>query len=139
MPRQILYAYVDGSDLSEVADILDARFEEFVTGRHWIAGRASVVNQRQPDEFTTEAGDLPDWDLGINLELPEPCGEPSAWFENVEAIARFLGTLHGECGRDFVIGIVDRQTFVSQDLFYVSTDSPDLLGLRAIIGVRDGE
>src|SRR5262245_2731354 len=72
MPQHTLYAYVDGADLDGIADALDARFAEFVEGRQWVAGRASVVNQRHGHETCSQPGDLPLWDLGLNLELPHP-------------------------------------------------------------------
>jgi hypothetical protein len=137
MPRHTLYAYVDGADLDDVADMLDSRFAEFVASRHWVAGVASVVNQRHGQETCTQPGDLPLWDLGLNLELPAPDTEPPGWFADVEAVAQFLGALHRECGRDFIIGIADAETGISEDLFDVSTNSPDLGRLRAIIGVGD--
>lgn len=139
MPRHTLYAYVDGADLEDVAENLDARFAEFVASRDWITGSVSVVNQRHGEETCTQPGDLPLWDLGLNLELPNPDTEPPGWFADVEAVARFLGTLHREYGRDFAIGIADGETRITEDLFYVTTDSPDLGKLRAIIGVGEVE
>jgi hypothetical protein len=137
MPRHTLYAYVDGADLGGVAEMLDARFAEFVASRNWVAGSASVVNQRHGEETCTQPGDLPVWDLGLNLSLPDPDAEPPGWFTDVEAVAQFLGALHRECGRDFIIGIADTETGITEDLYDVSTDSPDLGRLRAIIGVGD--
>ena len=136
MRRHTLYAYVDGADLEDVAAVLEARFSEFVASRPWVAG-ASVVNQRHGEETCTQSGDLPLWDLGITLQLPDPGAESPGWFADVEAVAQFLGTLHRECGRDFIIGIADTDTGIADDLFTVSTDSPDLGRLRAIIGVAD--
>ena len=75
--------------------------------------------------------------MGLNLELPDPGTESPGWFADVEAVAQFLGTLHRECGRDFVIGIGNTETGITDDLFDVSTGSPDLARLRAIIGVGD--
>ena len=137
MPRHTLYAYVDGADLEGVADMLEERFAEFVASRNWVAGSCTVVNQRHGEETCTQPGDLPLWDLGLNLELPDPDTEPPGWFADVEAVAQFVGTLHREFGRDFIIGIADAQTHITEDLFDVSTDSPDLGRLRAIIGVGD--
>ncbi len=139
MARHVLYAYTDGADLEDVADLLDARFAEFVDSRDWVSGRVWVVNQRHWNETCAQPGDLPYWDLGLNLELPDPNTEPSGWFADVEAIAVFLGGLHGESGRDFIIGIVDTVTDITEDLFDISTESPELIELRAIIGVNDGE
>src|SRR4029077_9446967 len=96
MPRHILYAYVDGSDIGDMADMLDDRFEELVENRSWTAGSASVVNQRRDPDPTMQPGDLPDWDLGLNMGLPDPGNEPQGWFADVEAIARVLRTLHRE-------------------------------------------
>jgi hypothetical protein len=50
MVRHVLYAYVDGSNLDGIADALDSRFAKFVENRSWVAGRASVVNQKEGDE-----------------------------------------------------------------------------------------
>ena len=137
MPQHTLYAYVDGADLDDVAETLETRFVEFVASRHWIAGEASVVNERYGEETCTQPGDLPLWDLGLNLELPDPGTEPPGWFGDVEAVAQFLGTLHRECGRDFIIGIANTETSITDDLFGVSTALPDLATLRAIIGVGE--
>jgi len=137
MPRHTLYAYVDGADLADVAAMLETRFMEFVASRRWVAGVASVVNQQHGEDTGTQPGDLPLWDLGISLSLPDSGAESPGWFADVEAIAQFLGTLHRESGRDFIIGIADTETGITDDLFTVSTDSPDLGRLRAIIGVAD--
>src|SRR5687767_580552 len=110
MPRHTLYAYVDGADLEDVVGTLDARFAEVVASRDGVAGHASVVNQRHGEETCTHPGDLPLCDLGLNLELPVPDTEPPGWFADVEAVAVFLGALHREVGRDFVIGLADTET-----------------------------
>ena len=135
MPKHTLYAYVDGADLKDVAAMLEARFTEFVASRQWVAGGASAVNQWHGDETCAQPGDLPLWDLGLTLELPDPGTESPGWFADVESVAQFLGTLHHECGRDFIIGIANTETGITDDLLTVSTASPDLGRLRAIIGV----
>ena len=137
MARHTLYAYVDGSDVHDIADALYSRLAQFVDGRQWVAGRASVVNQKRGEETCSRPEDLPLWDLGLTLELPDAETEAPGWFADVEAIARFLGALHNDFCRNFAIGIVDAQTSVIEDLFHVSTGAPDLGRLRAIIGVGD--
>jgi len=132
MPSYALYAYVDGADLEDIAADLETRFAAFINSRDWwIAGAAWVVNQRHGRETTTRPEDLPLWDLGLNLSLPST--ESLVWFRDVEAIAGFLGVLHRECGRDFVIGIGDIKTGNGDDLFYVTTDPPDIIRLRSIV------
>jgi hypothetical protein len=80
MPKHTLYAYVDGADLEDVATQLEARFTEFVASRQWIAGVASVINQRHGRDTCTQPGDLPLWDLGLTLQLPDPGTELSLLF-----------------------------------------------------------
>jgi hypothetical protein len=135
MPRHTLYTYVDGFDLEAIAAALEARLDAFVSGRRWVAGKAWVVNQRYGWETCTQPGDLVPWDLGLNLQLPDPGAEPPGWFADVEMVAQFLGRLHGEFGRDFVMGISDAETGITEDLFHVETASPDLQELRLIVGV----
>ena len=136
MPRHTLFAYVDGSDLDDIADALEARLRAFVEARRWVAGEAWVVNQRlEADASCTEPEDIPSWDLGLNLHLPDPGMEPAGWFADVEAIARFLGNLHGEFGRDFVVGIGDAQTGIAEDLYCIADGSPDLEMLARLLGL----
>jgi hypothetical protein len=135
MSRHTLYAYIDGADLQAVAPVLEARFKAFVSGRRWVADNVRVVNQRHGRESCTQPNDLVPWDLGLNLQLPDPDAEPTGWFADVETVAQFLGELHGEFGRDFVIGIADAETGITEDLFDVSTISPDMGRLRLLLGV----
>src|SRR5262249_7830537 len=138
MPLDTLYAYVDGADIEEIAADLETRFTAFIDSRRWWFGDAAwVVNRRYGRETCTRPEDLPLWDLGLNFSSPPPSPDLPCWFRDVEAIAGFLGALHRECGRDFVIGIANAKTGVSEDLFYVTTDLPDMAELRAIIGVQD--
>jgi hypothetical protein len=62
--------------------------------------------------------------------------EPEGWFTDVEAIARLLGNLHEEFGRDFVIGIADAQTGIAEDLYWIADGSPDLKMLARVIGLH---
>jgi hypothetical protein len=63
-----------------------------------VAGEAWVVNRQLDDEAScTRPEDNPFcWDLGLNLHLPDPGMESAGWFADVEAIARFLGSLRAE-------------------------------------------
>jgi hypothetical protein len=134
MPRHTLFAY--GSDLDDIADALEERLGAFVDRKRWVASEAWVVNQQQEhDESCTQPEDIPGWDLGLNLHLPDPGMEPAGWFADVEAIARFIGTLHEEFGRDFVIGIADNQTGIGEDVYPIGDSSPDLEKLAEISGL----
>ena len=137
MSRHTLYAYVDGSDLIEIAGRLEERFLEFLAVNTWRFNKPHFVNQVHPPDRSMQPGDLPDWDLGLNVELPESGEEPSEWFSDIESIAIFLSGLHATFNRTFVIGIGNNVSGTSEDLFYVSTRVPDLSLLREIIGTKE--
>jgi hypothetical protein len=138
MARHTLYAYAEGNDLHDVAADIEARVERFIRESRWRYGKPWLVNQRRPDDPTLRAGDLPDWDLGLNLDLPDPPQEPEGWFDDVERIATFFTELRSVTGRDFVIGIGDNERGFSEDLFFIDRALPDLGLLRQIIGVGGG-
>ena len=132
-PLHTLYAYVDGADLDDVAEILDARFEQFVSSHPWRCGEAWVVNQQHGQETCTHPDDLPLWDLGLNLPLPDPGTEPADWFSDIEAIVCFLMTLNAETHREFVIGICNSRSQITEDLFLVGSVTPDMQELHAML------
>ncbi|WP_436296946.1 hypothetical protein [Variovorax sp. LjRoot175] len=137
MQRHTLYAYVDGSDLEDVAAPIEERLLVLAAAPGWVTSRPTVVNQKA-NVSGGRPGDLPDWDLGINLALPDPGAEPDGWFGDVERIAGHLAKLHSAFDREFVIGIADNVSGVAEDLFFVESDAPDLDRLRSAIGVRGG-
>jgi hypothetical protein len=136
MPRYTLFAYVEGSDLQGIAEGLEAEFARFVAQSVWTWGKPLVVNQRRDDDPSLGPDDLPDWEVGLNMHLPDPGDEAAGWFADVEQIARFLGRLHAQTGRDFVLGIGDNERGYSEDLFRVDSPQPDLGLLRRMIGVK---
>lgn len=79
----------------------------------------SLVNKRHPPEETSHADDLPDRELGLNLELPDLGPEPAGWSLDVESSARSLGELQATTGRDFVIGIGDHERDYGEELFFI--------------------
>lgn len=136
MPRYLLFAYVDGADLEDVAERLESRFRQFARSRRWIAGHPKIINQRYGKVQLTESGFAELWRLGLTLELAEIGTELPRWFADVVAVARFLGTLHIEFGRTFSLGFVDPETDRTEELFLVATDPSDFGKLPAITGVR---
>ena len=83
MARHILYAYVCGSDLTDIADELLAAFGRFVASRTWVCDEPRPVNQRRADDPSLRPGDLPDWDIGLNITLPDPGHETPGWFSDI--------------------------------------------------------
>ena len=116
---------------------LRADCERLSMGDAGVAGEAWVVNRQLDDEAScTRPEDNPFcWDLGLNLHLPDPGMESAGWFADVEAIARFLGSLRAEFGCDFVIGIGDAETGIAEDLYWIDDGSPDLEKLARIVGL----
>ena len=137
MPRHTLYAYAEGNGLDGIADALEARLGRFVRETNWRHAGPWVVNQRRDDDPSLRAGDLPDWDLGLNMHLPDD--EPPGWFTDVETVVTFLAAVQEEIGRPFVLGVSDNQRGYAEDLpFEIDSRSPDLALLRRIVGVEDG-
>ncbi len=138
MSRHVLYAYVDGSDLHDIESVLLERLSSFINSRQWACTDAKVVNHHgNADDPSLGPDDLPDWDIGLNFALPDPNSETAGWFADVEATAQFLGQLHVDTGRHFVVGIGDTSTDIADDLFFVQSANPDLTKLRQIIGDGD--
>lgn len=135
MPKHTLFAYVDGADLHAVAGSLEGRLNAFAQEGGWRTAPPMVVNQQATSDGL-RAGDMPLWDLGLNLSLPDVGCEPEGWFADVERVARFMGHLHAQFERDFVIGIADNGSGVAEDLMTVDSFVPDIALLREVIGVE---
>jgi hypothetical protein len=134
MAEDTLYFYVDGSDLHEVAPLLRQRLASFLEGRTWVAGEAWLVDQLHPDTEGLQPGDLPDWDLGLNLRFEAPPeARPAGWFDDVAAIVAFLRALSVETGREFVVG-ASFEGSRPEDLFYVDPGPVDLERMRMHLG-----
>lgn len=131
MQKHVLYAYAEGDDFDLVAAQITERLGGLVANREWISGDARVVNQQR------RMGDATDgWDLGINLELPDPEMEPSGWFEDVEEIVITCNELARDWDTPFVIGIYDQKSAVADDLFGLDGGAIDVERLKAIIGIE---
>jgi hypothetical protein len=129
-----LYFYVDGSDLHELAPLLRRRFADFLEARTWVASEAWLVDQLHEDTEGLKPGDLPDWDLGLNLRFAAPPeARPAEWFVDVAAVVAFLRTLSKETGRSFVLG-VSFEGSRPEDLFHVDEGPADLEQMRMHLG-----
>ena len=138
MPSQIFYAYVDGSDLTELEDLLVDRLNAFVRSRTWTCGNVHLVNQKgDPNDPSLGPDDLPDWELGINFTTPNDTESQLNWIDDVEETIAFLAQLHTETDRDFVIGIGDAEQGISQDLMFISSPNPDTAALRRMLGAAN--
>lgn len=135
MARHTLFAYVEGFDLEHVHDRIVESLVGFVDSHAWRVLTPRVVDQRFLGDSGLGPGDLPQWDLGLNVDLPDPGDAPPGWIADVEDVVRCIGRLHVDVERYFVIGLHDHLTGVNEDLFYVNTEKPDLAAMWKILGV----
>jgi len=134
-PSFTLYAFVEGADLDEVEASVERSLQDLVKEGDWRWKTPELVNQRYERTPDMKEGDLPTWELGVLVPLPEVGEEPVGWFVDIERIVLALGRLHAETGRDFVVGLVDNKRHYSEDIFTVDSERPSLEGLRAIVGL----
>ena len=130
--QHVLVAYVDGSDLHDVASLLRSEFQQFIESQHWRTNQVVFVDQvHDPDPDFPDF--LPDWDLGINLGLDHIL-RADGWFGDVEALIRFLERLHAVAGRDFVVFMAFRsRIWLQEHLCFVEGKPIDLNWLREAI------
>jgi hypothetical protein len=130
-----LYFYVDGSDLHEVAPLLRQRLSDFLESRTWVSGEAWLVDQVHEGAEGLKPGDLPDWDLGLNLQLRMPPeSRPAHWFDDVSAIVTLLHALSVETERSFVVGGSCDDASQVEDFFAVDERPIDLDRMRRQLG-----
>lgn len=125
----MLYVYVDGSDLDEIQGTLVSRFDQLA--HRWSSLDAYLVNERSERTPDLRPDDLVDWDLGVNMPL-ENLG-----LEQVDELLPFLRALAEETGREFVIGI-GLSSGVSEDVIAIGATAGDRerkLVLAQILGL----
>lgn len=125
----MLYVYVDGSDLDEIQGTLVSRFDQLA--HRWSSLDAYLVNERSERAPDLRPDDLVDCDLGVNMPL-ENLG-----LEQVDELLPFLRALAEETGREFVIGI-GLSSGVSEDVIAIGATAGDRerkLVLAQILGL----
>ena len=130
MAKNTLYAYFLGDDFSSVADPFVERANQFIQSRTWICPDLWAVNQRKP-----ASDGVPEWDLGLNLNLPDPYHEPPDWFTDVEEIVIFCIACRAEFHHDFEIGISNNERHYSEVIIQITAEPPNLEYLRDFIGI----
>jgi len=112
MPK--IYVYVDGADLEEVEGPLLKEFQRFA--QEWNVGTVKVINDRFPRTPDLGTDDLPDWNLGINIE------SQSIPRTKTEELLKFLSQLSSESGREFVVGGSHKENQPFEDWCFVGSD-----------------
>ena len=129
--KHIFYAYVDGSDLHDIENLLVAEFNAFISSQRWVSPNVNLVNQVYELELNAPEDCLPDWFIGLNIGLAKP--QDADWFQDIEAVINFLGGMNDKTGREFVVGVADKETGFTHDLMFVDDSCFDLEVLKSMI------
>jgi hypothetical protein len=106
----ILYVYVDDSDLEDCHAFVGAAF--FALSQRWASKACRFVDDRHPRTPELHADDFPQWNLGI--EMPR-----NKFGRNeVSELVAFASDLSARSGRTFVLG-VGREEGWSEDLAFL--------------------
>ena len=109
-----LYVYVDGSDLEDISEYLLQQLHGWENRER--VGMA-IVNDRYPRTPDLEPDDLPEWNLGINLDL-EVISK-----DELKRTIQFLIGLAEVSRRDFAVGYYDAKRGISEDLLFFGFES----------------
>lgn len=131
--RRVLYVYLDEREPNGAASRVAAELEHAVSGSKWVLGAPAVVHEVGSRSDSSKLRDLPPWDVGLGLALPETGSEPCGWFRDVESVARITGDVVARTGCHFVFGIAECDAGVWEDLFVVDTATPDVGALAAAL------
>ena len=131
MAKNTIYAYLIGNELGAIADTIVAQINEFITHQNWICSNIWAVNQqRNTDEGHKE------WELGINIDLPDPNQEPPGWFNDVKTIISFFVNIRKKYNHDIVVGISDNERGLAEDIREIDSDEPDIEFISRFIGIE---
>ena len=131
MAKNTIYAYLIGNEFSNIADPIVAQIHQLIGYRKWICPDIWAVNQQS----NAEDGSI-EWELGINLDLPDPYQEPPNWFEDVKAIISFCVDIRKKYNQDFIFGISDNKNGIVENIAKINTEEPDIEYLKRVIGVE---
>ncbi len=128
-PQNTLYAYLVDADFTRISERVVQRIEEFIENRTWVCPRVCGVDRMRALEDGS-----PEWNLGLNLDLPNPQDEPPGWFSDVEALVGVAVQLRREFQCNVILEITDNRTGCAEDIMEIDCDLPDLNYLRRFIG-----
>ena len=133
MSRYVLFIYVDGYDLDDVAAAMESEISAFIEKRRWTYPRVWLVSQREL--AAPRSGDFARWDLGVNVELPDEKSEVTHGFSDIEALAEFFRILSERVGRDFIVGVSDTQSSDQWEFAFIDSSPVNFERIRHGMGV----
>jgi hypothetical protein len=138
MGRRVLYVYLDESEPNGAGGRVAAELERAVSVSAWTLAAPAIVNDVGSRGDASRHRDLPPWDVGLTLALPESGCEPCEWFRDVERFARITGEVVSRTGCHFVLGVAEYDAGLWQDLFVIDTPAPDVVVLAAAVSRLTG-
>ena len=109
-----LYIRVDGSDLSACEKILMIELKDLAVRLHELEPK--LVNFQHPKASDMSPQDLPDWDIGLDLNLE------AITKNQAKAIALNLQQIAVETKRDFVVGLKNEHG-ITEDIIFIHENS----------------
>jgi len=131
MAKNTIYAYLIGNEFKEIDGPIVEQINSFIDQQKWTCSEIWAVNQQKKDE-----DGFIKWELGINLDLPDPDHEPPGWFEDVKAIISFCVITRKRYNHDIVIGISDNERGITEDIVEIDSDEPDIEYIKNFIGIE---
>jgi hypothetical protein len=132
MPILSLFMYVEGSDLEEVFPVIEAEGHRLLTSRTWSVP-TRFISTHFPRTANLHPDDLPDWNLGFNLDLARAPDALKAAASDIRAIGEFASAIHRRTGRIFIFGTYDPKTHLDEDLAFVSDDPSEVEGFMKMV------
>lgn len=140
MSRHTFYAYAAGKDHFFLEEVIEDQVYSFIARRSWVCRDVVVVNQcGNDDDPALGPDDLPEWNIGLTLSLPGPGEAIPGWFDDIKATALFFHECAIVNDYQYVLGIYDMDRRVSEDLFWIGKEMPDLSELQQILKVEEIE
>ena len=109
-----LYIRVDGSDLSACEKTLMIELKDLAVRLHELEPK--LVNFQHPKTSDMSPQDLPDWDIGLDLNLE------AITKNHAKAIAFNLQQIAVETKRDFVVGLTNEHG-ITEDIIFIHENS----------------
>ena len=131
--RRVLYVYVEDRCEPSDASCIAAQLERAVSVSKWGLAAPEIVNEISSLGDQSGHRELPPWDVGLSLALPDAGCAPCGWFRDVERFARITGDIVSHTGHRFVVGVAECDAGLWEDLFVIDTPTPDVVALAAVV------
>ena len=119
-----LFIYFEGSDNQLVLDQFQAAVAKFAESKDFKIRVVSDQFDRTPD---LSPEDISDWNLGVNVD------EQHVSSPNLRHLLEFFVESAAAFDRDFVVGYVNRQKGLSEDILFIDRDSDPIVKANEVL------